>query len=133
MSLDIHRRLRCEHVLAAVEMRAESDTLLLHFSTRGKAEHLIAAAVCQDGLLPSYEPVKTAETPDPLGSRPQIEMIGIGEKDLGTEAFEIALGKSLDSALSAHGHERWCLDGAMRRLQHTTPRGTQGVCDAETE
>src|SRR5688572_22496856 len=133
LRLDIYRGLRCQQMLAAVEMRAERRTLFVHLATRRETEDLIAAAVGEDGLVPSDEGVETTERADAFGARPQIEMIGIGEDDLCAEIVEIAMCYGFHGALSADSHERGRVHDAVRRRQHTTPRGAVRVRDFELE
>ena len=60
-------------------------------------------------------------------------MIRIAENDLGAEVFQIAMRDGLHRTLGADRHERGCIDGAMRRLEHAAPRRTVRVSDSEVE
>ncbi len=104
-SLHVNGRLGRQEMLAAVEMRPESHTRFLHLSPRSEAEHLVAAAVGQDRLVPSDELMKSARRRDSLGARPQIEMVGICENDFRADVLQITMGHRLDRPLSAHCHE----------------------------
>ena len=109
---------RCERKVAP---------FLVHFAPRGKAEHLIAAAVGEDRLVPADECVKAAECADALGARPQIQMIGIGEDDLRAQVVEIAMRHRLHGALRADRHEGRRVHDAVRRREHAAPRGAMRV------
>ena len=101
LRLNVDGRFRRQQMLAAIEMRSKRHTFLVHLPPRGQAEHLIAAAVGQDRLLPADELMEAAETADALGAGPQIEMIGVGENDLRAQVVEIAMRHRLDGALRA--------------------------------
>src|SRR5918994_1690508 len=123
LRLNVDRRLRCQQMLAAVEMRAERRALFVHFAPCREAEHLIPAAVSEDGLVPSDECVETTELSDTRSTRPQVKMIGIGEDDLGAQVVEIAMRHGFHGALSADSHERGRLNSTVSCLQHTPPSG----------
>ena len=109
-------------MLAAVEMRAKRRPFFMHLATGGKTEHLVAAAVGEDRLIPSSERMETAECTDSIGSRPQVQMIGIGQDDLRAEVFQIPMRYGLDSTLRADSHESGRVDNAVRRREYATSR-----------
>ena len=58
--------------------------------------------------------MQAAHAPNRFNSRPQIKMIGIGEKNLDAEFFEYILRDTLDGSESSHWHEDGSLDGSVR-------------------
>ena len=81
LHLDGALRRQLDH--GAVEMGAEGDALLLDFAQGRKRHHLEAAGIGQDRMRPAHETVQPAERRDPLGRRPQHQVIGVGEHDVG--------------------------------------------------
>ena len=69
--------------------------------------------------------MKAAGARDECVARPEIEVVGIAEDDLGTEpaakVAQIAVRDAFDCPLRAHGHERRCLHEAMASVQLSTP------------
>ena len=122
-----------QQVQRAVEMRAELRALLADASHRRQAEHLVAAAVGQDRSLPADEAMQPAGPRDQLVARPQEEVIGVAEDDLGAEILEVAMGDRLDRAARADRHEGRRLDDAVRRPQLAAARGAVAMRDAEVE
>ena len=58
----VHRsQFRREVVLAAVQVRAEADALVVDLAQRPHAEGLEAAAVGEDGAAPAHEAVQPAQ------------------------------------------------------------------------
>jgi len=55
-------------------------------------------------------------------SRPQIQVKGVAEHDLGADGLEVFRGHRLDRSVGSHGHERRCLDRAAREFQTAAPR-----------
>ena len=58
-----------------------------------------------------------AERRDGLRPRPQEEVVGVDEDDLGPELLEDGVGQPLDRALAGDGHEGGGLDGAVGRRE----------------
>src|ERR1051325_1448142 len=59
--LYIDRFFWTQEMAAAIEMRLEPDTVVINVAERTQAEHLIPAAVRQDGPVPSHEAVQSTE------------------------------------------------------------------------
>src|SRR5581483_3102541 len=114
-------------------MRLESRAFLVDRAPRGETEHLVAAAVGQNGLLPSDKGVQTAAPRDEIVAGPQVEMVRVAEQDVRADILEIAMGDRLDGALGTHGHERRRRDLAVRGAHHPGACSAVGACDAERE
>ena len=64
--LNVDGRFRGEHVLVAVEMRAEQDAVVCDLAEAGQADHLESAGVGEDGVWPGHEAVEAAQAVDGL-------------------------------------------------------------------
>src|ERR1700722_4384046 len=88
LRLDVGRLLRSQRMRRAVEVRAEVRALLVDRAPVGQAEHLVTAAVGEDGLAPADEAMQAAATRDQIVAGAEVEVIGVAEQDLGAEAVE---------------------------------------------
>ena len=70
--LDFKRFLRRKKVLGSVKVRAEGDSIVLHFAEIAQAEHLEAARVGKDRVRPGHELMKAAHATDKFVARAQI-------------------------------------------------------------
>jgi hypothetical protein len=126
--LDVHRPLRGENVLRAVNMRLECDALLLYLSLRSKGIHLVAAAVRQNGALPAIEFMQAARRFQHIHAGPKVEVVGIAEDDLRPHLpLQFVYMHRFYGACRTHGHEDGRLDGSVRRLDAARPCGGVGV------
>ena len=66
-------------------MRSELAPSSSTMRRRREAEHLVAAAVGQDRPRPADEAVQAAGARDEIVARPQVQVIGVAEDDLGAE------------------------------------------------
>jgi len=81
--LDLDRAFRAELDHGAVEMRAEGYRLLVDLAQFRERHDLETAGIGKDRVRPVHEPVQPAERRDPLGARPQHQVIGVAEHDVG--------------------------------------------------
>ena len=102
-------------------------------STRGEAEYLIAAAVGEDGSIPSNELVEAAETGNQLIARAKEEVISIAENDLGAQPLDILMAQRLHRPLRADRHERGSLHDTVRGSQLAQASCAVGVPEFERE
>ena len=109
-------------------MGLERHPVLGQLPQRRQAEHLVAAGIGQDRVVPVHEGVQAAQVPDQLMARPQKQVIGITQDDGRTAFFEHLGGHALDSTLGAHRHENRGLHLPMGGAQHTPARGSFIVC-----
>jgi hypothetical protein len=75
--------------------------------------------------------METAASRNQSITRPEIQMIGVAQEDLGAEVQEISMGDAFHRALRPDGHERRRLDVAVRRRHHAAARTLIGVGDAK--
>ena len=116
IGLDLNGALGRQEIRGAVEMGAELDAVLIYLPALGEAEHLVAAAVGEDGLVPANEPVQAAAASDQLVARPQHQVIGVAKDDARADLFKMLSSQGFYRALGAHGHEDRRLDRPMRGL-----------------
>ena len=114
-TLDLHGALRCQRVVAAVDVGAKGDALLIQASELGERHHLEAAAVGYDRARPAHEVMQAAQAGDAFGAWAQHQVIGVAEDDLRTCRGNLVGLQALDRASRANGHEGRRLDRAMRR------------------
>src|SRR5712692_6765840 len=109
--------LRGQQMFRAVQMRSEEHALVRDFPQPGQAEDLISTGIGEDRARPGHELVQAAQIADERVPRPEIEMIGVGEKNLRAEIFEGLLRKSLDRPGRADGQEHRRVNRAVRGAQ----------------
>ena len=85
--LDAHTLLRSHEDLMAVEVRGKCHALLLDFPKARQRENLKPAGVCQNRAIPRHKFVQAAHVAHNLVTRTQMQMIGIGKFDLGSDFF----------------------------------------------
>ena len=115
--LHLDRTLRRQFDLGAVDMRAEGHGVLADLAQFRQRHHLEAAGVRQHRTVPAGEMLQAAERGDALGARPQHQMIGIAEHDIGAGIAHLAPVHALHRARRADRHEGRRPHHAMRRGQ----------------
>ena len=73
----------------AVDVRLEGDARLGDLAQLRQAHHLEAAGVGEDRSLPAHESVQAAQPGDALRARPQHQVVGVAEHDVGAGGFEL--------------------------------------------
>ena len=119
---DFERLFGRKKMLGAIEVRAERHAIVGHFAKIAEAENLKAAGIGEDRVRPGHKPVQAAHRANQFVAGPQIKMIGIAEKYLSAELFEILLRLSLYRCRRANGHECGSFDYAVRRRQTAQAR-----------
>ena len=94
---------------------------------RRQRHHLEAAGIGQDRQRPVHERVQAAERGDALGARPQHQMVGVAEHDLGAGCRTASGIRPFTVALRADRHEGRRLHAAMRRDDLAAARGAVGL------
>ncbi len=120
-------------VLAAVDVRAEGHAVVGQLAQVGQRHHLEAAGIGQDRPGPVHEPVQPAQPLDPLRARPQHQVIGVAEHDLGARSPHRVGRHRLDRRRGADRHEGRRLDGAVGGVQPAAPRRAVGGERLEAE
>src|ERR1700735_1185885 len=101
-----------------VQMRTKCDAVVCHFAQFTQAEDLVASRIRKDCSGPGHEFVQTAHIADEFVTWAEIQMVGIGQKNLNAERFQVCLGLRLYSRRCAHRHER-------RSVNHSVWRSPQ--------
>src|SRR5262249_43447670 len=107
---------------AAVQVRAKADAVLADGPERGEAPHLVAARVSEDRAVPRHEAVEPAKRGDQGRSRPQHEVIRVGEDDLGPDLPQVRRREALHHPDRPDRHERGRLDDSVRGMEPTPSR-----------
>ena len=118
--MDLNRTLRCEEVLAPVKVAVESRPLFTDAHQWTKRNHLKAARVGKHRLTPRRELVQTAESFDPLMSRPQVEVICVRQDDLCADAMQIIWVERLHGGIGADRHEVGGLNNTVRQRERAS-------------
>ena len=79
---------------------------------RRKRHHLKAAGIGQDRIRPAHEGMQPAERRDALGRRPQHQMIGVAEENVGARGAHVVAVHALTAA---------CVPTGMNAGVRTTP------------
>src|SRR5262249_41115142 len=78
-----------------------------------EAEDLESAGVGEDRAIPAHEAMKPAELLHEVVSRPEEEMVRIGENDLGAGRAEVVRPQRLHRRVRADRHEDWRFDDSV--------------------
>ena len=125
--LDLHRDFRRQEKLGAVVRRAELDAFFGDLAQRTEREDLETAGVGEDGLVPLHEVMQAVVRLDHVQSRPQPEVEGVAEADLGADFGQRGRRHRLDRAVSTDRHENGRLDLAVRQRQRAAAGGAVGL------
>ncbi len=125
--LDIDGALGRQTMGGAVDVGLELRAVFGDPPPFGEAEHLIAAAVGQDGTVPPDESMEASEPSYELVAGAQVEVVGVAEDDLGARFLDVLEERSLHRALRPHRHERGRMDDTVRRLELAEPGTSVGT------
>ena len=98
-------------MLAAVNMRPERDAFLRNFAETGETENLETAAIGQNGAVPIHKLMQAAHFPDNIYSRPEVEVVVIGQDHTDIDLFKLAGSNGFNGGLAADRHK----DGGFHR------------------
>ncbi len=104
-ALHLDGALRRQLYRGAVDMRLEGDARFGNAAELGQRHDLIAAGIGEDRPVPMHEAMQAAEPGDALGARPQHQMIGVGEEDVGARRLHVFGEHGFDRGASADRHE----------------------------
>ena len=129
LGLDLHRPLRRQLLLAAVDVAAEDGALFGDLPLVGERVHLEAARVGQDVLVPRHELAEAAHLDHHLGAGAQEQVVGVAEDDLRADGVQVVRRDALHRGDRAHRHELRRVDHAVGQLEPAAAGGTVGVRD----
>ena len=132
-ALDFDRPFGREHVRRAVEVTFEANAFLAGRGERGKAHHLIAAAVRQDRPVPAHESMQPAKLRDALGAGPKHQMIGVAKEDVGARLVHLLGTHGLDRRRGPDRHECRAPHFTALHGDRSRARGAVGGVDREAE
>ncbi len=131
--LRLHRTFRAEEMRRPIQMRTERHAFLGDFAQIIQAEHLEAARVGENRPRPRHEAMQSAQLADLLDSWPQVEVIGVSQKNLNAKFLENVLRNAFDRGQRSHRHEDRSFDFAVRRDQAAGAGGAGLSLDLELE
>jgi hypothetical protein len=118
---------------AAVNVGTKGDAVRIDLPVGGQAEYLVPARIGEDGTIPLHKRMQTAKATNQLVTRPQIEMVCIGEDELGARFVQITRLQRLDVGQRADRRERRHLDGAVGGVKGTQTGGAVRLMHFETK
>ena len=93
-----------------------------------KGKNLEPAAVRQDRTIPVHEPMEPASLFHDLVTRPQIQMIGVGQNDLSPHLLHLFRAHGFHSCLGTHRHEHRRLNISVWRMDHAAAGPCLLIC-----
>ena len=120
--LDLHSLFGRQRMWRTVQVRTEFETVFPHPSQALEAHHLIAAAIGKDRTRPAHELVQAAQVADQFVPRTQVEVIGVGENNLGANLLEQILRHAFDSSGSPDRHEDGRFHIPVRSVEYPRAR-----------
>ena len=121
-ALHLHRLLRPEEELVAVDMGVEAAPFLGDFAHPGERKDLEAARIGEDRPVPAHEAVKPAGGREDLRAGAQHEVVGVAQDDLRPQLLEVARLQRLDRPKRANIHKNGGFDGAVGGKKPPQPR-----------
>ena len=95
-------------------MGVEGHPLLPYPPQAGQGEHLEAAAVGEDGLVPAGEPVEPPQLPDDPVPGADVKVVGVAELHLAPQFLQVKGGDApLDGGAGGNVHKGRGLDSAV--------------------
>ena len=94
-------------------MRGKCNAFFGNFSEPCKGKHLKSTGIREDRPVPVHKFMETAHLPYHIVSRPQMQVVRIGQLNLAPDLFQIVGGhRALDGTLCTDIHKNRCLDHA---------------------
>jgi len=115
--LHLDRTLRRQFDLGAVDMRTKSDRVFGDLSELRQRHHLEAAGVGQHRAAPAGKVLQAAKGCNALSARPQHQMIGVAEHDIGAGLAHLPPMHALHRTRGADRHEGGRSHHTMRRRE----------------
>ncbi len=131
--LDRHRGLGAEMDAGAVDERLEGHPVLVDRVDVRHRERLIAAGIGEDRSVPTHEPMTTAESFEQFGPRPEHQVVGVVEQDLGAGVPHLRGQDALHRGRGGDGHERRRVEITVRRGDDAGPRRIRRTAGLDLE
>jgi hypothetical protein len=113
LPLDLDRAFGSESPKGPIDMTLELDAVLLDPAQPFEREDLKSTGIGQHGAVPGGEPVQPSHGLDHALTRPQVQVVGIAQNDLGAGAANVPRAQPSDDSVSTHWHERRSPDLTM--------------------
>ena len=125
--LYVHAVFRRKEVLGTIKVRAKLDAIGRDFAQGRQGKDLEAATVGQHGPVPAHKFVHAAGPSNQFVTRPQVQVVGVGQDDLGTatilaQRFKHLLRHGFYTGGRTHGHKDWSFNRAMREVERAPAR-----------
>ena len=120
--LDANALFRRQFENTAIDMGPKNDLVVIHFALLRQAKHLKATAVGQDRTVPAHESMQPAKFFNNVRSRPQGQMIRVGQNLRRPGASYLVWCETLDRPERSHRHEGGSFNLTMRGLPPTRSR-----------
>jgi len=125
--LDSNRILGAQMDGGAIEVRFEGCSIFGDAIHGTERKNLKAAAIGQDGAVPTHEPMQPTKFCDQIASGAQRKVIGVPEQDIGPGSDHLVDGQPLDRPLSPDRHKGRGLDDSVWQMKLATPRGSRWI------
>jgi hypothetical protein len=109
-------------VRAAVDHRLERHAAVVDLDLAAEREDLVAAAVGQDRSVPAHEAVQAAESLDAFGTGPHVQVVAVGEDQLGAGRLHLFGRQALQRRVGADRREARRLERTVRRVVAAAPQ-----------
>src|SRR5438552_712548 len=102
----------------AINMRLESDPILVNLAVVAEAEHLKAATIREQRAVPGHEAMQPTKLLYRISAGPQIKMVSIPQDYRRVESLQLVRRQRFDAGLRAHRHKHRRLNLTMRSTQY---------------
>ena len=123
-ALNLDRPLGRQGVLRAVDMGLKRHALFSDLAQTGKGHNLKTTGIGQYRPVPANEIMQSAQSGNPFRPRPQHQVIGVSQNDVGAERTHLVHIHRLDAAGRADRHKSGRADGAARHIDTAAPGRT---------
>lgn len=120
--LNVYRALRRKDVLGTINVGLESNAFLLDLTTMSQRIHLVTTAIGKDRSVPTVELVQATSIFQHLGTRAQVQMVGIPQNNLGFDIITQLMGvHAFYRTYRPDGHKNWRFDLTVVRRDRPRP------------
>ena len=103
-----------------VNVALEGNPLVSDFSEGSQRKNLKSSRVREKVLVPQGKAVKPTSFFYNIHSRPQVQMVGVGKKNLKANFFQIILCHGLDGGTCSHWHKHGSANLTMGKLHDSS-------------
>ena len=103
-----------------VNVALEGHSLVSDFSEGSQGKNLKSPRIREKVLVPQGKTVKSTSFFHNINSRPQVQVVGVGQENLKANFFQIILCHGLDGGTGSHWHEHGSANWAMGKLHDSS-------------